>query len=76
MIPPMRALAPLVALALMGLFLYLELERFLIDRQPLEEINVTVTKKPEFTFQQHYCNNKYGDVTQAGPHLKCLRTDI
>ena len=46
------------------------------NAQPLNEVAVTVSKKPVFTFHQLYCNHKYGDVTQAGPHLKCLRTDI
>ena len=75
----MRYTLSLYLLAVLTLFMawgFYSMERLLIEKQPLEEITVTIPKLPELTFLQLYCNNRFKDVTQAGPHLKCLRTDI
>jgi len=74
----MRILAlAIVSVFLLALMLFTPLVIFtVIDAVPLEEITVSARKLPEFTFHQLYCNNKFRDVTEAGPHLKCLRTDI
>lgn len=61
---------------LLGAYFYAAMLDRLIEAAPLEEVTVNTKKKHVFTFHQLYCNNKFGDVTQAGPHLKCLRTDI
>ncbi len=66
----------LFLIVLLGLFIYDDFKTRLVEAIRLNEITVEVQKLPDFTFHQWYCNNKYPDVTQAGPHLKCLRTDI
>ena len=66
----------LFLIVLLGLFIYDDFKTRLVEAIRLNEITVEVQKRPDFTFHQHYCNLKYGDVTKAGPHLKCLRTDI
>ncbi len=72
---PLKAALITVCISLAA-FLFNKFETKLIDAVPLNEITVEVKKRPDFTVHQWYCNNKYGKVTQAGPHLKCLRTDI
>ena len=66
----------LLLISLFGLGIYDKFQTKLVESIRLNEITVEVQKRPDFTFHQWYCQNKYPDVTQAGPHLKCLRTDI
>ncbi len=69
-------------IALAAIFLFMAwgaisgIHQAAMDATELQEVTIEIPKLPELTFQQLYCNTKFPGVTQAGPHLKCLRTDI
>ena len=55
---------------------YARFERVLIDAQPLDEVTVTETKRPEWPTHYFLCKRLYAEVTQHGKFMNCIRADM
>jgi len=48
-------------------------EQVLIDAQPLDEVTVTETRRPEWPSHYFLCKRLYANVTQHGKFMNCIR---
>ena len=64
------------ALIIVALLLGCAFERFeqgLIDAVPLDEVTVTVAKRPDWPTHYFLCKRLYANISQHGKFMRCIR---